>query len=116
MKSTPSKIIRDEFLLKSGTITHKLNWTAVLFLEKEENYVTYHIAEKRILQRTTLSKLDSSLPPYFCRIHRSFVISLKQIDKIERDFLIIGGHKIPIGRTYKARFSERIAEFDNLRS
>lgn len=111
-----TKVIANEFLLKSGTTTHKLNWQDVYFLEKDENYVIYHTKERRILQRTTLNKLNPSLPTYFCRVHRSFIISLKQIDCIERDFLLIKGHKIPIGRTYKARFSERIAEFDNLRS
>jgi len=59
------------------------------FLEKDENYVVYHTEEKRVLERTTFSKLSPKLPPYFCRVHRSFIISLKQIDKIEKDFLEI---------------------------
>ena len=112
---TPSiPVIPNEFLLKSGTSTHKLKWTTVYYLEKDENYVTYHLKDKRILQRTTLSRLSVHLPSYFCRVHRSYIISLQQIDKIEKDFLLINGQKIPIGRTYKAQFLERIAEFDNL--
>ncbi len=112
---TPSiATIPNEFLLKSGTSTHKLKWTAVYYLEKDENYVTYHLKGKRILQRTTLSKLSIHLPSYFCRVHRSFIISLQQIDKIEKDFLLVNRQKIPIGRTYRAKFLEKIAEFDNL--
>lgn len=114
VKPTPIVAIAEDFLLKSGAITHKLKWQDVYFLEKDENYVTYHTKEKRVLQRTTLSKLGAHLPDYFCRVHRSFIISLQQIDKIEKDFLLIKGQKIPIGRTYKAKFLERIAEFDNL--
>jgi len=99
----------NEFLLKSGAVTHKLNWREVLFLEKDENYVIYHTVGKRVLQRTTLSKLSTNLPNYFCRVHRSFIISLKEIERIERDFIFIKGRKVPIGRTYRNTFLKEIA-------
>jgi len=108
--------INNNFLLKSGAITHQLDWGEILYLEKDENYVIYHTAEKRILQRETLSKLAPNLPDYFCRIHRSYVISLRKIDQIERDFIVIKGKKIPIGRTYKAQFSLQLANLDSLKS
>lgn len=104
IKTSPVKPIVNNFLLKSGAITHKLKWEEILFLEKDENYVIYHTKEKRILERTTLSKLSPKLPEYFCRVHRSFIISLKQIEKIERDFLEVNGQKVPIGRTYRNSF------------
>lgn len=106
--------VRDNFLIKSGAITHQLSWQDVLFLEKDENYVIYHTNEKRILQRETLSKLAPNLPDYFCRIHRSFIISIKQIDQIERNFIVIKGRKVKIGRTYKAQFSKQIAKLNPL--
>lgn len=100
---------QEDFLLKSGAITHKLNWKDILFLEKDENYVVYHTKEKRILERTTLSKLSSKLPDYFCRTHRSFIVSLRHIEQIERDFLMVHGRKVSIGRTYRASFLEAFA-------
>jgi len=103
------------FLVKSGAITHQLNWEAILFLEKDENYVIYHTTQKRILQRETLSKLTPKLPAYFCRIHRSFIVSLRQIDQIERDFIIIKGKKVPIGRTYKSQFMEQVTILNTLK-
>lgn len=107
--NNPIEPIPNEFLLKSGAVTHKLNWKEVLFLEKDENYVIYHTKEKRILQRTTLRKLTNNLPNYFCRVHRSFIISLKEIERMERDFIFIKGKKIPIGRTYRNTFLKEIA-------
>jgi len=104
--------VSDNFLVKSGAITHQLNWKEILYLEKDENYVIYHTAEKRILQRETLSKLAPNLPAYFCRIHRSFIVSLRQIDQIEREFIVIKGRKVPIGRTYKDKFSKNVATFN----
>ncbi len=111
----PKEKTKDSFLVKSGPVTHQLSWEEVLFLEKDENYVIFHTAEKRILQRATLSKLAPNLPPYFCRIHRSFIVSIKQIDQIERDFIIIKGKKVPIGRTYKAQFSKQMANLNTLK-
>ncbi len=112
-KPIVEEIPTDEFLLKSGAITHKLNWKDILFLEKDENYVVYHTKEKRILERTTLSKLSPKLPDYFCRTHRSFIVSLKHIEQIERDFLMVHGWKVSIGRTYKNRFSELIQNMNH---
>lgn len=106
---------KDSFLVKSGAITHQLHWKEILFLEKDENYVIYHTSEKRILQRETLSKLTPNLPLYFCRVHRSFIVSLWKIDQIERDFIFIKGKKVPIGRTYKAQFMEQVENLDTLK-
>jgi DNA-binding LytR/AlgR family response regulator len=40
----------------------------------------------------------------FLRIHKSYIISLKHIDAIERYDVVINGKQIPIGITYKEHF------------
>ncbi|MEM6322022.1 MAG: LytTR family DNA-binding domain-containing protein [Bacteroidota bacterium] len=82
----------------------------IFYLEKDENYVVFHTAEKRFLQRTTLSKLTPQLPVSFCRVHRSFIISMDKVERIEHDFLIVKGKQIPIGRTYRDDFRAKVKQ------
>jgi len=98
----------DIVYIKSGTLLHKVFWKDVLFLEKDENYVIYHTQEKRILSRQTLNDLEAIFPNYFIRTHKSYAVSLLHIEQVSRDNIKIGKHGLPIGRTYKAQFLERL--------
>lgn len=94
--------------IKSGTLLHKVFWKDILFLEKDENYVIYHTKEKRILSRQTLNDLEAAFPNYFARVHKSYAVSLLHIEHLSRDNIKIGKYNLPIGRTYKASFLERL--------
>jgi two-component system LytT family response regulator len=51
------------------------------------------------------TKLGASLPPNtFVRVHKSFIVSISQIEKIERNRIRIGEKSIPISDTYKDKF------------
>lgn len=99
---------QDIIYVKSGAITHKISWREVRYIEKDENYVIYHIPKKRILSRQTLSDLEKIFPSYICRVHKSYAISLLHISQIERESLKVEGQVIPIGRTYRNIFMAKI--------
>lgn len=99
---------QDIIYVKSGAITHKVSWREVHYIEKDENYVIYHTLKKRILSRQTLSDLEKIFPSYICRIHKSYAVSLLHLQQIERESLKIEGKAIPIGRTYRNDFMEKI--------
>lgn len=40
----------------------------------------------------------------FIRVHKSYIISVSQIELIEKHQLTIGQNKIPIGYTYREHF------------
>lgn len=100
--------LSDFVYVKSGVTTHKLAWREILYLEKDENYVIYHTAEKQILSRQTLSDLESIFPSYFCRIHKSYAISLLHIKQLDRESVSILDKRLPVGRTYKSRLKDAI--------
>ena len=53
-----------------------------------------------------MNDIINMLPPHsFMRIHKSYIISLKQIGVIERASVMIHGNAIPIGITYREHFS-----------
>jgi two-component system LytT family response regulator len=98
-------------LLKSGPLTHKVAVDHILFIEKEENYLAFHTADKKILLRANMTEVFDHVPvDRFCRAHKSFVIALKHINVLEVHQLSIGKHKIPVGSSYRETLMERIGK------
>ena len=102
--------LTDILYVKSGTVTHKLSWKEVLYLEKDENYVIYHLQGRRILSRQTLNDLEEVFPAYIRRIHKSYAISLLHVDQMAREFLKISGRELPVGRTYRNHLMEALSD------
>ncbi|MEL6925515.1 MAG: response regulator transcription factor [Bacteroidota bacterium] len=106
------EVFRDVLYIKSGTVTHKLSWSDILYLQKDENYVVYFTRQgKRILSRQTISDLETIFPDYICRTHKSYAVSLLHVEKIEREQLSVQNIAIPIGRTYRERVGQQLAKW-----
>jgi len=55
--------------------------------------------------RTSITESQSELPSNtFIQIHRSTIVSLKWVDKIENNHVYIADNKFPISSTYKESF------------
>lgn len=87
----------DSLLVKDGH-----NWVPVklddlLYIRGEDNYASLFMKDKRILTRMTLMELQNRLPAnQFLRIHKSYIISVSKIEKIEKYQLTIAEAKIPL--------------------
>ena len=74
----------------------------------DDNYVTFHTATKRTLSRMRLSEALQRLPAdRFIQVHKSFVVAVAKIDKIERHQVTLQGSTIPLSSTYRAELLER---------
>ncbi|MFW9614911.1 MAG: LytTR family transcriptional regulator DNA-binding domain-containing protein [Macellibacteroides fermentans] len=57
-----------------------------------------------------LKKFEESLTDgSFCRVHRSYIVSLPQISYIERKRIKIGNDLIPISESYMPAFLDRLS-------
>jgi DNA-binding LytR/AlgR family response regulator len=99
-----------EIFIKSGPKLYRLNWEEVLFLEKSENYVVFHTAERKILSRQNMQDVQEILPDFFCKIHKSYIISLRHLSVVERHQVYIGKQEIPIGQSYRPGFFKILSE------
>jgi two-component system LytT family response regulator len=98
--------------IRSGAYTHQVRTRDILYLEKDGNYITVYLKDKKILIRENMSDVFDLFPSdEFIRVHKSFVVAVKHISMIEIHQLFINGVKIPIGSTYReslrARFGLR---------
>lgn len=99
----------EHIYIKSGTRLIKVRPSEILYVEGAGNYMTFHTTEKKIMSLLTMQEvLDMLSSEIFVRIHKSYLISLKRIDAIEKHDVIINGKQIPIGMTYREQFLSMI--------
>ena len=59
----------------------------------------------------TFSELQKILPESnFKRVHKSYLIAVDKIDRIERQIVVIGKERIPVSATYREAFFDFINE------
>ena len=96
---------QDLIYLKSGTQTHKIELNSILYIEGAGNYMTFYTTQKKLMVLINMSQVLELLPSdLFVRIHKSFIVAIKQIDIIEKHRVIIKGQPVPIGVSYREKF------------
>lgn len=94
--------LSNHIFVKEGLEQKRIELDEILHLEASGNYVTYFLNETKIVSRQTLMEAINSLPQEkFIRIHRSFLVAIKKIEKFDRFQITVGGKRIPIGKAYK---------------
>ena len=89
--------------LREGSKIVRLNQEDILYLEGYGgDYVKVHRIEgKPILSQVSLKRFEECLSGNnFCRVHRSYIVSLSHINYIERKRIRIDGALIPISDSY----------------
>ena len=87
--------------MKTGYEQVKVLFEDILYLEAAGNYVSFVLKERTILSRSTFNEAVTQLPSdKFVRTHRSFVVAINKIDKLEKHQVTIGTVKIPVGEAY----------------
>jgi len=92
----------DHLYVKTGYEQQKVYFDDILYLEASGNYVTFALQETDLLSRLTFAEALSLLPAdRFVRVHRSYVVALRRIDRYERHQLTIGRRKVPVSEAYR---------------
>lgn len=92
--------------------TIKINLNEVLYIEGLKDYVKIYTGPRPLLTHSTMKRIENKLPSNtFMRVHKSFIVSIRHIDAIERNFIVMGEKRIPIGETYKETFYNRMNDF-----
>jgi DNA-binding LytR/AlgR family response regulator len=96
--------------IKSGYEQIRVELNDILYAEGSGNYVQLVLANKKIASRLTMSEAEDLLPPAaFIRVHRSFIVSKKHIQKIDKKTIWIHQVEIPIGAVYAPEIEKLIS-------
>lgn len=100
-------------VVKDGTRVHIIAADQLEYAEAQDDYVALHSGGKSYLKQQTISSLAEALDPAcFVRVHRSYLVNLEKVAKIEpytrdtRLAILAGGAQIPVSRTGFMRLKE----------
>ncbi len=88
--------------IKSGYRNLRLSTDTILYMESLKDYGRIHTASGPGTTRYKSSEMDGVLgSTHFLRIHRSFIVNLRQITAYTASSVEIGSTELPIGESYK---------------
>ncbi|MEJ2902794.1 LytTR family DNA-binding domain-containing protein [Pedobacter panaciterrae] len=92
----------DFIFVKSGVQRIKLHFNDVTHIQGLKDYaIIYAYTGKILLKGSIKAMLDIFPHDRFIRVHKSFIVSIQKITRLERNRIVLDGYQIPIGRNFK---------------
>lgn len=99
----------DFITVKADYKLYKINYDDLLYIEGQHEYVTFHTTQRRITALFALKELEELLPKdRFVRVHKSYIVSFKHIQDLDKSDVTVAGNKIPVGASYRDELLARL--------
>ena len=106
--------MQDFFYVKDGCTHIQVLFSELQYIEAEDKYVMIMTTKGKHMLLQSLQIVEKALPSeFFCRIHRSYIISLAHTKWFDHNTAFVGGRKLPIGKHYKGILPRRVLIFNN---
>ena len=93
---------RDFMMLRADRRTYKVMFDDLLYMEGQQEYVTFHTKQRKITAYFSMKKLMEELPQgQFVRIHKSYIVSAKHVEIVDVASVTVAGVELPIGPAYR---------------
>lgn len=103
----------DRVVVKTGNKIHILSLDQISHFEAQDDYVEIHSDQGKYLKQMRMKHLEASLPEgEFVRIHRSHIVRVKGIEKLElyeKDSYLLtlkSGEQLPVSRSGHTKLKE----------
>lgn len=107
--SSPSLGLQDVLFIRDKGRLLSIAVADILWIESADNYSVVYTAQQKILSNTYLKYFQEQLPSQiFFRVHRSYLVNLQRIKRIEDSDLYILERPIPISKAAREELYERI--------
>ena len=111
----PKGAAEDSFLfVKDGHDWVRIDFADILFARSDGNLLFIHQNNHKVVTRMTLQHFISIVPETaFVRTHKSYVVRLSAVRKIERKQLVLNnGAVIPLAKSYRPTITKKLIEPD----
>lgn len=104
---------RKFMFVKDGVKIVRVPYDDVLYFEGMKDYVKIVMKDKFILTLISMQHMADKLPKdLFVRVHRSYIVSISKIEKVEKNRVVIDGKWIPVGNSYKNLLSDALGQIN----
>lgn len=102
LQENVAQLEKDSITVRSNRCFEHLLLAEIIYLESFGDYVKIQTENRTVTTRENISDLDDSLPNYFIRIHRSFVVNRDHVKRYSSgEVQLMNGMDLPISRSYK---------------
>jgi two-component system LytT family response regulator len=110
-------------VVKDGTRVHVIPLDKLDYVQAQDDYVALYSGGKSYLKQQPITSLEAALDPArFVRIHRSAIVNLERVARIEpygkesRLAILTDGTRLPVSRSGYARLLEAVGDSQGKRS
>lgn len=110
-KVKTNKIVEksDFITIKSGYDLHKVKYEDIQYIVSDSEYVTFHMANKKIISNQRLKALEQELPSaMFMRVHRSYIVNKNSVTGLKGRDLLLSDVIIPVSDSYYDRVKDEL--------
>lgn len=107
----------ERIVVKDGAKVTLVPVAKLDYAEALDDYVSLATEGKKLLKQQTISSLEAALDPkYFVRIHRSFLVNIERVTRIEpygkesKVAVLANGTQLPVSRAGYGRLKEALGE------
>jgi two-component system, LytTR family, response regulator len=109
----PQPSLHNKLTFKTGASTLLLDDADIMLIEAAGNYMCIHTVDETVVIRETMKELLLRLPPQFIQIHRSTLLNLHHVHKLQPhnndyQFLLTDGKLVNASRRYKMNWAEQL--------
>ena len=103
----------ERVLIRDGPQVHVLPVETIDYVEAQDDYVCFKAGGKQYLKDHTMGAVEATLDPSrFVRIHRSYLLNIERIARVElyakdsRGAILRDGSRLPVSRAGYARLAK----------
>jgi two-component system LytT family response regulator len=108
----PAGVPATRVLVRDGARVHVIPADTIDYVQAQDDYVAYRVEGKQYLKEQTLADVEATLDPArFVRVHRSYVLNLERLARVELDdrenrvATLKTGERLPVSRSGHARLT-----------
>jgi hypothetical protein len=106
--------MHDFLYVKDGWSYIQVFFSEILYIEANDKYSSLVTNTKKHLILQPLNNIEKSLPSnLFCRVHRSYIVSLLHTKCFDNNTVSVGDRTLPIGKLYKGALPGRVVIFNS---
>ena len=91
----------DHLYVNSNKKFIKINFDDIDYVESMKDYIRIFTSQENTITKDTIANFEKKLPPFFLRVHRSYIVNTAKITAFTKMDVEIGQKEIPIGASYK---------------
>jgi DNA-binding LytR/AlgR family response regulator len=99
----------NEIYVKSGKVWVKVKLKDLYHIKSNNDKIVLYLDNQEITVNSTLTDFYEKLPQnLFMRIHRSYIVNIKKVEKVDGEVIEVNERTLPVSNTYLSELYDRL--------